>query len=271
MLTSTFCHLPGVGPKTERRLWASGCLSWQSALQGDSRHVKPSWLPHLQASLDRHRDEELGYFTANLPVSQHWRLFQDFRHSCAFVDIETTGLSLFGDITTIVVYDGQTIRHYVNGQNLDEFPEDIQQFRLLVTFNGKCFDLPFIENYFGLKLPQAHIDLRYVLRGVGIAGGLKNCERRMGICRNESADIDGFLAVLLWHEYRRTKDQRFLETLLAYNAEDAVNLESLMVQAFNLNLTGTPFTDLALLVPSPPPLPFRVDSEAVAEVARRMW
>ena len=30
MLTSTFCHLPGVGPKTERKLWAAGYLSWRA-------------------------------------------------------------------------------------------------------------------------------------------------------------------------------------------------------------------------------------------------
>src|SRR5208337_676287 len=159
-----------------------------------------------QESVDRHANEDPGYFTVKMPTSQHWRMFPDFRSSCSFVDIETTGLSHYADqITTIVLYDGRSIRHYVNGENLDDFPEDIQQFRLLVTYNGKCFDLPFIENFFGIKLHQAHIDLRHVLRALGIAGGQKNCERRLGIRRSESADIDGFMAVLLWHEYRRTK------------------------------------------------------------------
>lgn len=221
--------------------------------------------------MDRHQNQELDYFTENLPTSQHWRMFRDFHHSCAFLDIETTGLSTFDEITTIALYDGKTIRHYVNGQNLDAFPSDIHEYRLLVSYNGKCFDVPFLENYFGMKLPQTDIDLRHVLRGLGIAGGLKNCEKKLGIRRQESGDIDGFVAVLLWHEYRRTQDQRFLETLLAYNIEDAVNLEALMVEAFNRNLTDTPFTDLALAMPTPPPSPFRVDPGAVAKAARRMW
>jgi hypothetical protein len=30
MLTNTFCHLPGIGEKTERNLWAAGVTSWHS-------------------------------------------------------------------------------------------------------------------------------------------------------------------------------------------------------------------------------------------------
>lgn len=200
MLTSTFCHLPGVGPKTERALWSAGLLCWESALSQvavPTTRFKQSWFPHLRESLDRHTRHDLAYFTARMPASQHWRLFRDFRHSCAFVDIETTGLSSFNEITTIVLYDGRSIRHYVNGENLDDFPKDVQEYRLLVSYNGKCFDVPFIETYFGVQLDQAHIDLRYVLRGLGIAGGQKKCERQLGIHRQDSAEIDGFLAVLL--------------------------------------------------------------------------
>ncbi len=276
MLTCSFCHLPGVGPKTEQALWSAGIRSWAAAL-GDngvpaSRAVKPAWLPHLRESIARHRDADIGYFASSLPTSQQWRLFRVFRHCCAFVDIETTGLSPYADqITTIVLYDGQTIRHYVNGENLNDFVDDIQQYGLLVTYNGKSFDVPFIEQFFGIKLTHAHIDLRHVLRGVGLAGGQKNCERRLGIDRGMAAEIDGFLAVLLWHEYRKTQDRRFLETLLAYNVADAVNLEALMVHGFNLNVRHTPFAELVLDVPVAPASPFAVDAAAVAKVARRMW
>ncbi len=84
-----------------------------------------------------------------------------------------------------------------------------------------------------------------------------------------AADIDGFLAVLLWHEYRRTKDPRFLETLLTYNVSDAVGLEALMANSFNLNVRHTPFSDRTVDVPTPPPSMFRVDPGAVARVTRR--
>jgi len=109
------------------------------------------------------------------------------------------------------------------------------------------------------------------LRGVGVAGGLKKCERKLGIRRRESSKIDGFMAVRLWHEYRRTKDRRFLETLLAYNVEDTVNLEALMVTAFNLNVKRTPFADLCLPTPVLCHSPFRADPAAVAKVVRDRW
>jgi hypothetical protein len=59
--------------------------------------------------------------------------------------------------------------------------------------------------------------------------------------RGDLSDIDGFFAVLLWDEYQRTGDQRALENLLAYNTQDTVNLENLMVTAYNMKLRQTPF------------------------------
>jgi len=54
--------------------------------------------------------------------------------------------------------------------------------------------------------------------------------------RGDLKDIDGFFAVLLWDEYQRTGDQKVLKTLLAYNIQDTINLENLMVTAYNLKL-----------------------------------
>jgi len=39
--------------------------------------------------------------------------------------------------------------------------------------------------------------------------------------------------VLLWNKFEKTK-KKYLETLLAYNNEDAINLEFLLYQAYNL-------------------------------------
>ena len=45
------------------------------------------------------------------------------------------------EITTIALYDGWTIRHYVQGHNLHGFLHDVQACQLLVTYNGKTFDV----------------------------------------------------------------------------------------------------------------------------------
>ncbi|NLT67642.1 MAG: exonuclease, partial [Acidobacteria bacterium] len=71
----------------------------------------------------------------------------------------------------------------------------MRDYKLIVTYNGKCFDIPFIEYYFGIKLDCAQIDLRYVLSSLGIKGGLKGCEKRLGIQRPPGMEeLDGFFA-----------------------------------------------------------------------------
>jgi uncharacterized protein YprB with RNaseH-like and TPR domain len=265
MLTSTFCHIPGVGERTERDLWAAGLTSWDAARCGA---VRADWAGYLDESLFHYRCRQAGYFAGRLRASQHWRLYRDFQDCCAFLDIETTGLAETDAITTVALYDGRTVRTYVRGANLDRFAADVGAYRLLVTYNGKCFDVPFLERHFGLRLTQAHIDLRYPLRALGLAGGQKGCERRLGIGRPGLEDIDGYLAVLLWHDYRRG-NARALETLLAYNVQDAVNLQALMVYAYNAKVQDTPFAASHRLPPCPPPaLPFQADRETVARLSR---
>ena len=130
----------------------------------------------------------------------------------------------------------------MQGQNLDDFIEDIQKYKVIVSYNGKSFDIPFIEHHFNIRLDQAHIDLRYVLFSLGFRGGLKGCERQLGMDRGDLKDIDGFFAVLLWDEYQKNKNEKALDTLLAYNVQDTVTLENLMVTAYNMKLSQMPKT-----------------------------
>ena len=126
-----------------------------------------------------------SYFTEKLPVSQHWRIFPHFRPVTAYLDIETSGTGGSTYITTIALYDGEQIKTYIQGENLDEFPMDIMEYDVLVTYNGKAFDIPVIEKYFDITLKQAHIDLRFLLNALGFKGGLKRCEILLGLNRGD--------------------------------------------------------------------------------------
>ena len=274
MLRHTFCHMPGISLGRERGLWESGAHTWDhfdgqgvpAHLARVSRRVRP----HIDESRTRLGRGDSRYFADLLPVNQHWRLFRDFRHTVAYLDIETTGLYPWeGCVTTIALYDGRKIRHYVQGENLREFGDDVRGYGLVVTYNGKCFDLPFIERALGVRVAAPHIDLRYVLAGLGYRGGLKGCERQLGIARGGLEGVDGYTAVLLWQEYLRRDDRKALETLLAYNIEDAVNLERLMVAAYNMKLRETPFYgDCLLPEPGAPPIPFRADMDTLSRLVR---
>jgi uncharacterized protein YprB with RNaseH-like and TPR domain len=273
MLKNTFCHIPGISVSKERRLWDSGIKSWDGINRAGEvrlpRNVARSLSGHIEDSLKSLESRNPDYFAERLAPNQHWRIFPEFRKSIAYLDIETTGLGYGDYITTISIYDGESIRHYVKNENLDKFPEDIKRYSLIVTYNGKCFDVPFIESYFRIKMNHAHIDLRYVLKSLGYAGGLKTCEKVLGIDRKELADVDGYFAVLLWHDFVRKKNPKALETLLAYNIRDVVNLETLLVIAYNLKLRETPFHEsLRLLSPASPDIPFEADRNTIDRIKR---
>lgn len=273
MLERTFCHIPGVSVRFEKMLWELGIHSWDCFMGSTDVPASAAKLrlisEQIRHSVERVKVRDPSFFFRKLPSRHHWRLFPSFRQSVAYLDIETTGG--FGPgkeyITTIALYDGHSVFHYVHGDNLEQFKTDIQRFDLLVTYNGKCFDIPFIRRYFGIPVPQPHIDLMHVLRAVGITGGLKGCERKFGIDRKELNGVDGFFAVLLWREYLRKGDPKALETLLAYNTLDAVNLETLMVSAYNLHLKDTPFAaELALPLPDMPAVPHKADIDTISRM-----
>jgi uncharacterized protein len=255
MIRQTFLHIPGIGPKTERAFWAAGVDDWHAFFEDASLKLSTSKratiadvLTESRRQLDRRNPV---FFARRIPASQQWRLFGEFRDQTAYLDIETTGLEADCTISTIAVYDGSAMVTYVNGQNLDDFIDDIRRYKLLVTYNGKCFDVPVVERSFGTTLNHAHIDLRYVLAGLGLKGGLKRCESQLGMDRGDLEELDGLFAVVLWKAYLRNHDEHALETLLSYNLQDAINLESLMVTAFNLKVRQTPF-DRQFRLPMPP-------------------
>ena len=276
MLRHTFCHLPGVAAGTEQRLWSAGLTTWDHALAGEGAKKTPGRkLPAdlLRESVQRHGVGDAAWFDARLPAAESWRLFADFRDRCAYLDIETTGMESYDLVTTIALYDGETIRTYVRGRNLEAFVNDVRAYKLLVTYNGKSFDLPILRRCLGCSLDQAHIDLRYVLAGLGVRGGLKSCERQLGVTRPGLEEVNGYMAVLLWHDYQRKKDQRSLDTLLAYNVQDTVNLEALMVYAHNTHLgrLAAPFAaDYHLSPPGASLNPFTADPGTIARLGRQI-
>jgi uncharacterized protein YprB with RNaseH-like and TPR domain len=194
---------------------------------------KEDILATLEESEKRLSSHDSLYFKENLPRKEYWRMYKDFKDHAAFLDIETTGLGFDNNITLIGVYDGNVMRSFILGDDLDKFPAAIRKYKLLLTYNGTCFDLPFIQSKFpDLHLDQAHIDLRFVLRRIGLSGGLKSIEEQVGIARSEDTQgLTGWDAVRLWKEYQRGKEES-LDLLIEYNNEDVMNMKTLIEQAY---------------------------------------
>jgi len=268
-------HIQSIGAVTEQRLWEAGLSDWDAFTDDISIPLSGKRKYFLRKGIDESRhhlyQNNPGYFSRFLPANQSWRFFPEFRNSTVYLDIETTGLDRhYQSITTIACYDGHEIKTYVQGRNLDDFIDEIYKYKVIATYNGKCFDIPFIESFFNIRLNHAQIDLRYVLYSLGFRGGLKGCERQLELERGDLRDIDGFFAVLLWDEFEKTENRQTLETLLAYNVQDTITLENLMVTAYNLKLKETPFYKNLLIEASRPPAnPFRADHATIDRIKSR--
>lgn len=239
MLKNTFLHVPGVGPKTERKLWEKHVFSWTEFLKNErkisglSRNGMSKIGEYLLDSMEAVKKNEIDFFAESLPRREWWRLYSAFRDSTVFLDIETTGLSRYYDeVTLIGLFDGKSVKIFVKGQNLDDFWREIRKYSMIVTFNGTLFDLPFLASKFeALKLPGVHVDLRFFLRRLGYKGGLKSIENRFGILRDkEVQSIDGFGATVLWNRYLRGNVDA-LRLLVEYNIADTTVLKTLMEKA----------------------------------------
>ena len=238
MLRSTFLHLPGVGSAIEAQLWRAGVRDWVDLRQLADLPGVPS---DRRVAIDRMLDESeealrqrnAEWFARRLPIAERWRMFPEFRDQTAYLDIETTALTPQEGIVTVVgVHGGGATRAFIAFDDLEELPAYLQKFRLLVTFNGALFDLPFLEARFPfIRFPPAHIDLRFLLRRLGITGGLKRIEKELGLGARAGVEgIAGPDAVYLWEEARRGVPGS-LEKLVDYNRADAVNLEPLLEYA----------------------------------------
>ena len=161
-----------------------------------------------------------------------WGVMRDV---CGYLDIETTGFSSrSAELTVIglyVVYDKNRttlFQPYGNQISPRTFRKALADVEVVYTYNGKKFDLPFIEAKLGVSVEKKcrHEDLMYACWKRGLYGGLKVVERLLKIPRATS-DIDGWMAVQLWHNFSFYGDASSLTRLLTYNREDVTNLSKL--------------------------------------------
>jgi uncharacterized protein len=261
MLRATFLHLPGVGPITEASLWQHGIQDWRqfresAPLPGISGVRWRALAEKVRESEEALVAHDAGYFARRLPDSEHWRLYSAFATKTAFLDIETTGLSPFEGVVTVVTAHGAgATRTFLADEDLEELPAYMRRFAVLCTFNGRLFDVPFLQYRFPDWIPPAaHIDLRYVLRRLGYSGGLKRIEQTLGLGDRTGVEgIFGADAVRLWAEWRHG-NRESLDRLVRYNRADTVNLEPLLrfaIGELQQRMLGAMTTPTQLLRASP--------------------
>ena len=222
-LRSPSCGLRGVRDWADLRE-ASGGVRRSLAWKG--RRFERELAESERALAER----RVEWFARRLPGSEAWRLYPVFRPETAFLDIETTGLSRTrgSSRSSPSTAAGRRARSSPTTTSRS-YPAYLRRFGVLVTFNGRRFDVPFLEFRFpDLVAPPAHIDLRYLLYRIGYAGGLKRIEQTLGLGDRPGVEgIHGLDAVRLWEEYPGGRTDS-LERLVRYNRADTVNLEPLL-------------------------------------------
>src|SRR5579862_528446 len=230
MLQQTFVHIPGIGKHTEQALWKLGIQNWDDADRFKKRfgivgaRLQKKLDEYIPRSREAVRLKDAAFFERLSTLGEAWRVFPDFADQCVYLDIETTGLSSVFDMVTMVgLYDGRRYKVFVEGDNLQDLPAELSKYSVIVTFNGSGFDLRFLKLAFPtLKLPQMHIDLRWVTRKLGIKGGLKSVEEKFGLKRPGAVeDLTGYDATVLWAKHLRG-EKSALEQLIQYNTQDVV-------------------------------------------------
>jgi hypothetical protein len=126
----------------------------------------------------------------------------------------------------VVAHQREQVFQYVEHDiTEDNITQALQGVRILHTYNGTRFDLPFIKRRVGLDLESAyeHCDVMRMCHRHRLYGGLKVVERTLCIPRRHT-EVDGYQAVRLWWRYKNYYDTDALQTLLEYNLEDVANL-----------------------------------------------
>lgn len=235
ILKTKFSIFKGVGPAKEKKIYSSGIKNWNDyvdakEIEGISSKLHDSICNQIERWEKAVKNREHSFFFQNLQKSNHWMLFSLLLDNVCYLDIETTGLSLdYHNITLIGIFDGTNYDDLVRGENLSkrQLQTMLMNCKLLVTYNGSCFDIPFLVKEFGITLEIPHFDLCFGGRKVGLTGGLKSIERQLGISREqEISSVNGFEAVELWHSHKRG-NQRALKKLRNYCREDTINLSKL--------------------------------------------
>ncbi len=186
-----------------------------------------------------------------------FHLINDYFHGCdgvidssrlLFLDTETTGLGGTGTVAFLVgcgsiTPDGFQVRQYFLPDYPDEAAlleavrEEIKPETILVTYNGKSFDMPILKDRLVLNRVVreleigGHIDLLHLTRRL--------YRKRLGSCTlgniereildfHRQGDIPGELVPSIYFNWLNTESTEYLAEVLEHNLNDIVSLYFLL-------------------------------------------
>ena len=174
------------------------------------------------------------------------------RDRIIFLDTETTGIQGGTGMCPFLVGAGyfaaddfQVVQFFI--RDFDEEPsmllslrQLLEQFDLVITYNGAAFDIPLLETRFALaRIDSAfenmsHFDLLFTTRRLWRHGHgscrLTALEREM-ISFFRGPDIPGAMIPRVYFDYLRLRTSPALQSVFKHNVHDVVSLAALTVHA----------------------------------------
>lgn len=229
----------GIGPVTEARLRECGYRTLADLL----RH--PRWQEEAQTCLEliARRDFEglRRRGATDLEILEFFR-----PEDLVFLDIESTGLWFSQPLFLVGLLSWREgrftlkqflARHYREEKALlAAVIGELAPFKVVVTFNGKKFDIPYIEgrtvahNLFH-RFEQEQVDLLFHARRC-FRNHLPNCRlvtlEEWLLDTRRKGDIPGHLIPEVYHRFVQTQDPRLMRDILKHNAQDLFTLAQLL-------------------------------------------
>lgn len=166
------------------------------------------------------------------------------------LDIETTGLSATRNkfvLGGLYNFKTQEFHQFFaenrdeEGQALSEYIDELAKLDVVVTYNGKHFDIPFIEaryrHLFGMDIPVKmpyNFDIYLLLNGHSPVKHFvpnlkqKTIENYLGLWDRRSDEISGAESVDMYNEYEKTGDPELERQILLHNSDDVMQLTRLL-------------------------------------------
>ena len=243
-------HLPQTPPAARKDFPIEKVIAgeWWSTRGGEAFVVEKRYPDSFrQGSVPLRGDSPLGIITAWAKAPQ---LSQLNLEQFLFLDTETTGLYGGTGIYTFLIgagrFEGDEFRMAQfflrdpgeEGAQLAAFEQFAAPCEAIVSFNGKSFDMPMLNNRFvlnGWPLPlkdAGHLDLLHLARRLWKARlpsrALGDLESRILGLRRSEQDVPGWMIADLYYDYLHTGDARPLRGVFYHNEIDVVSMAALL-------------------------------------------
>ncbi len=229
----------GIGPATETKLKSEGYTNISDL------HSHPRWgyLARQTTNLiEKRRINDLKLLGAR----DHHLLSYFDPADLLFLDIETTGLWASQPLFLIGllyrrhgrIHINQSLaRHYREEKAVLAAANDLfQEFKVVVSFNGKRFDIPYIygrsiEHRLFYSYPHHQVDLLHHAR--------RRCRDSLPDCRlatleehlldlRREGDIPGYLIPAVYHRFAQKQEAGLIQPVIEHNKMDLLAMAKLL-------------------------------------------